>query len=60
MTERWKLKAGEPYDSSYALEFVKSEVFPVLQGAGLRGARVGVVTSPNREVHIVNVTVKVQ
>lgn len=57
---RWKLKTGEPYDGSYAMEFVKKEVLAVVQGAGTRGARVGIATSPNREQHTVDVTLKVQ
>jgi outer membrane protein assembly factor BamA len=59
LTKRWRLKAGDVYDAAYPLDFVKKEVFPAAQGAGLRGAKVAVQTVPNREQHVMDVTVKV-
>lgn len=60
LKNRWRLKPGDVYDGSYPMDFVKKEVFPALQGAGGRGAKVGLQTVPNREQHVMDVTVKVE
>lgn len=59
LTKRWRLKPSDVYDATYPLDFVKKEVFPAVQAAGLRDAKVAVQTVPNREMHVMNVTVKV-
>jgi outer membrane protein assembly factor BamA len=59
LMERWRLKPGDVYDGSYPTDFVKKEVFPAVQGGGARGPKVGVIAAPNREQHIMDVTVKV-
>ncbi len=60
LKDRWKLKMGDVYDGSYPMDFVKKEVFPAVQSGGARGPKVGVQTVPNREQHVMNVTVKVE
>jgi outer membrane protein assembly factor BamA len=52
---RWKLKAGDAFDASYPMEFVTKEVFPALHGAKVR-----TVAAPNREQHVVDITLKVE
>jgi outer membrane protein assembly factor BamA len=59
LTKRWRLKPSDVYDATYPMDFVKKEVFPAVQAAGLRDAKVAVQTVPIREKHVMNVTVKV-
>ncbi len=59
LKDRWRLKPGDVYDGTYPTDFVKKEVFPAVQGAGARGAKVGVLATPNREQRVMDVTVKV-
>lgn len=59
LKDRWRLKPGDVFDGTYQMEFVKKEVFPAVQGVGARGAKVGVLATPNREHHLVDVTVNV-
>jgi len=59
LKDRWRLKPGDVYDGTYQTDFVKKEVFPAVQGAGARGVKVGVLTTPNREQRVMDVTVKV-
>ena len=59
LKERWRLKPGDVYDGSYPMDFVNKEVFPAVRVGGPRGPKVGVLTAPNRELHIMDVTVKV-
>lgn len=46
----WKLKAGDVYDGMYVKEFVAKE--PIL-----RTVRIAYRVSPNREQHLVNITI---
>lgn len=59
LKDRWRLKPGDVYDASYPKDFVNKEVFPAVRGGGAPGAKVGVLAAPNREQHIMDVTVKV-
>jgi outer membrane protein assembly factor BamA len=59
LKDRWRLKPGDVYDGSYPMDFVKREVFPAVQGPGGPGAKVGLLTTPNREQRVMDVTVKV-
>jgi outer membrane protein assembly factor BamA len=60
LKDRWKLKTGDVYDGSYPMDFVKKEVFPAIQDGSAHGAKVGLQSTPNREQHVMSVTVKVE
>ncbi|HKV23757.1 MAG TPA: POTRA domain-containing protein [Candidatus Acidoferrum sp.] len=60
LERHWRLKAGDTFDSSYAGEFLKNEVFPALQAEGKRNARVAVMTKPDKQNHVVNVSLTVE
>jgi outer membrane protein assembly factor BamA len=60
LKDRWRLKSGDVYDGSYPTDFVNKEVFPTVRGGGARGPKVGVLAAPNREQHVMDVTVKVE
>ena len=59
LKDRWRLKPGDVYDGSYLMDFVNKEMFPALRG-GPRTPKVGLLAAPNREQHVVDVTVKVE
>ncbi len=60
LKDRWRLKPGDIYDGLYTADFVKKEVFPAVQGGVSRGIKVNVQTFPNREQHIMDVTVNLE
>jgi len=60
LKDRWRLKPGDVYDATYPMDFVKKEVFPAVRGVGGRGPKVGVQAAPNREQHVMDVTVRIE
>jgi outer membrane protein assembly factor BamA len=60
LKERWKLKSGNVFDSVYAKDFVKKEFIPTLQSGGVRAAKISFQTVPNRNLHVVDFTLKVE
>ena len=60
LKDRWRLKPGDIYDGLYTADYVKKEVFPAVQGGVTRGIKVNVQTVPNREQHVMDVTVNVE
>ncbi|MGB7281862.1 MAG: POTRA domain-containing protein [Candidatus Acidiferrum sp.] len=55
--KRWKLKPGDIYDGTYLKDFLDNEIFPALRGGGAHAAPVRSRVVPNRERHLVDVTV---
>jgi outer membrane protein assembly factor BamA len=59
MKGRWKLKTGDVYDGTYANDFMKKEGLAALQGTLKQGTKIGMMVTPNRDAHTVDVAVKV-
>lgn len=53
---RWRLKPGDVFDGSYPGEFTNKELHLALQGAGKVPTKFRVMTVPNREAHVVDVS----
>jgi hypothetical protein len=60
LRSRWKLKTGDVFDTSYVKDFTKKEFIPTLQNAGVRGGKFSFQMKPNRELHVVQLTLKVE
>jgi outer membrane protein assembly factor BamA len=56
LKSRWRLKTGDVFDGSYSGEFTNKELQLALQGAGKVPVKFRVMTVPNREVHVVDVS----
>jgi outer membrane protein assembly factor BamA len=56
LKNRWKLKPGDVFDGSYPAEFTNKELHLALQGAGKVPAKFRMMTVPNREAHVVDVS----
>lgn len=53
----WKLKPGDIYDGTYLKEFLAKDLGTGLLSTGMRKVRVMSHVAPNREQHVVDVTV---
>jgi outer membrane protein assembly factor BamA len=56
----WRLKAGAIFDASYPGEFLQKDVRSALPGMTLRSAKFKIMMSPNRALHVMDVTLQVQ
>jgi outer membrane protein assembly factor BamA len=56
LKSRWRLKPGDVFDGSYPAEFGTKELHLALQGAGKVPTKFRMMTVPNREAHVVDVS----
>jgi outer membrane protein assembly factor BamA len=56
LKSRWRLKPGDVFDGSYPAEFGTKELHLALQGPGKVPTKIKVMTIPNREAHVVDVS----
>jgi outer membrane protein assembly factor BamA len=56
LKSRWRLKPGDVFDGSYLAEFGTKELHLALQGAGKVPTKFRMMTVPNREAHVVDVS----
>lgn len=56
LKSRWRLKEGDIFDGSYPGEFTSKELHVALQGVGKAPTKFKVMTVPDRERHVVNVS----
>lgn len=56
LKSRWRLKPGDVFDGSYPAEFGTKELHLALQGVGKVPTKFRMMTVPNREAHVVDVS----
>jgi hypothetical protein len=56
LKSRWRLKEGDIFDGSYPGEFTNKDLHVALQGVGKAPTKFKVMTVPDRERHVVDVS----
>jgi outer membrane protein insertion porin family len=60
LKKKWRLKEGDVFDQTAATDFMKKDAISVLQGFLTPSSKVKLMTQPDRQRHVVNVTFQVQ
>ena len=60
LKSKWRLKAGDIFDASYASEFWKQEAGPSLAGVLQPSSKVNITTLPNKDLRVVDVTFQIE
>ncbi len=60
LKSKWRLKAGDVYDASYLMEFMKTQLSPALAVSGGRPPKIQTSIQPDRTAHTVDILIQVQ